>query len=152
MQLTRHTDYGLRTLVYLALRPDERITAAEIADAFEVSQNHLQKVVQHLAGFGVVHTQRGKNGGITLAESPDSIRVGAVVRALEEGLDIVNCTRPWCPVLPACRLKGVLSNARDAFLAVLDDCTLADLLRDREGALHELLSKPEKQASLSTNS
>ena len=140
MQITRLTDYGLRVLIYLALRPGERIPAADVARAFRISQHHLMKVIRKLAAAGILRTYRGKRGGITLAQSPDRIRVGTVVRELEGELAVVDCVRPLCPAAPACRLKAVLDGAEQAFLAALDECTLAELVRQpNDRALRELL-------------
>ena len=143
MLLTRQTDYGLRMLIYLALHPDRRATAMEIADAFQVSQNHLLKLIQRLAAAGVLHTYRGKGGGVVLARPAKTIRVGDVVRELEQGLEVIDCNRPLCPIAPACDLREVLGDARGAFLAVLDDCTLEDVVRRRRDTLRLLVPSPE---------
>ncbi|MDX5334366.1 MAG: Rrf2 family transcriptional regulator [Gammaproteobacteria bacterium] len=132
MQLTRYTDYSLRVLIFLAIQPPERrSTINEIADRFEISRNHLVKIVHRLGQLGYVRTIRGKGGGLCIGAEPDEINLGAVVRDTEATLDVINCTDPYCPVAPACRLKGVLNEARDAFLAVLDRYTLADLIHNR---------------------
>jgi Rrf2 family nitric oxide-sensitive transcriptional repressor len=140
MRLTRQTDFGLRTLIYLALHRNRRVTASEISDAFEVSQNHLLKVIQRLANIGVIDTYRGKGGGISLAKLPDAIRIGDVVRGLEQEMAVVDCNRPLCRIAPVCDLKGILADAGDAFLAVLDGYTLEDLVRRRPDKLRSLLS------------
>ena len=139
MQLTRHADYGLRILIYLTLAPDRRVAAAEIADAFAISQNHVMKVIRHLAEHGLILTHRGKGGGVVLAMAPQHIRVGRVVRLLEGKTEVVNCTSPPCVVLPACRLRTALAGAFEAFLAELDNYTLDQLIEHREQALRELL-------------
>jgi len=142
MQLTRHTDYGLRILIYLTLDPARRVAASEIADAFAVSQNHVMKVIKNLANHKIIVTHRGKGGGISLAKAPDNIRVGAVVRALEGETDVVNCLAPRCPVLPACRLRAALAEAYEAFLRTLDTYTLEQLVKHREAQLRDLLPAP----------
>jgi Rrf2 family nitric oxide-sensitive transcriptional repressor len=139
MQLTQHTDYGLRLLVYLALHPRRTIPAAEIAQAFNVSQNHLLKVVGKLANQRIINTHRGKNGGVTLRQRPADIGIGEVVRLLEGGKPIVNCTQPRCPVAPVCRLKTALDKAIEAFLDVLDDYTLEQLVQRQESELRAFL-------------
>ena len=132
MQLTRYTDYSLRVLIFLAIQPPaRRSTINEIADRFTISRNHLVKIVHRLGQLGYVRTIRGKGGGLCIGAEPGEINLGAVVRDTEATLDVVNCTDPYCPVAPACRLKGVLNEARDAFLAVLDRYTLADLIHNR---------------------
>jgi len=139
MQLTRHTDYALRVLIYLALDPARRVPASEIANAFAVSQNHIMKVIKNLARHGIILTHRGKGGGITLVKAAKDIRVGTVVRLLEGRTEIVNCTAPRCPVLPACRLRSALAAAFEAFLGELDTYTLEQMVEHQEAELRALL-------------
>lgn len=136
MRLTSFTDYTLRVLMFLGAHSDEQrlITIGEIAGAYRVSENHLMKIVHHLSKHGYVVTTRGKGGGMRLAREPESIRIGEVVRAAEGDLALVECFEPGnlnCPITPVCTLRGVLGNALDAFLDVLDRYTLADLLQPR---------------------
>lgn len=142
MQLTRYTDYSLRVLLYLAVHADRLVTISEISDAYGISRNHLVKVVHELGGLGFVHTQRGKSGGMKLARPAASINIGDVVRHTEKTLAVVNCSEPPCPIRPACDLRGVLFQARDAFLSVLDQHSLQDLTaRDSGTQLRRLLSR-----------
>jgi len=135
MQLTRFTDYSLRVLIHLAYRKGELATIGEIATSHAISENHLMKVVHRLARLGYIETLRGKGGGMRLARAPDKIRVGAVVRDMEETLAPAECletARPCdCRLLPSCRLQGVLRDAQHAFLQHLDGYTLRDLLNTR---------------------
>lgn len=143
MQLTRYTDYSLRVLLYLAVHADRLVTISEISDAYGISRNHLVKVVHELGGLGFVRTQRGKSGGIELARPAAEINVGDVVRHTEKTLTVVNCNTPLCPIRPACELRDLLFDARDAFLAVLDQHTLRDLTeRERGPELRRLLNAP----------
>ena len=140
MQLTRYTDYSLRVLLYLAVHADRLVTISEISDAYGISRNHLVKVVHELGGLGFVRTQRGKLGGMELARPAAEINVGDVVRHTEKTLTVVNCNTPLCPIRPACELRDILFDARDAFLAVLDQHTLRDLTeRERGPELRRLL-------------
>lgn len=133
MNLTRHTDYGLRVLMVLAAareREEPKMSTAEIAGLFDISLHHLHKVVQALQQGGFIHTTRGRGGGMSLAGPPAEVTVGAVVRALESNLDIVECFGgSACALLPGCGLKGVLAGAQHAFLAHLDAVTLAEISR-----------------------
>lgn len=140
MRLTRYTDYSLRVLIYLAVRPDGFGTVQSIADAYQISRNHLMKVVQELNRRGYVDTVRGKGGGMRLRLAPDRINVGRVVRDMENDLEIVECFGPGnrCVITPECTLKNVLAEGLNAFLAVLDRYTLADLAGNRP-ALRRLL-------------
>ena len=138
MQLTRFTDYSLRVLMHLAYRKGELCTIGAIAASHSISENHLMKVVHQLARLGYVETLRGKGGGIRLAQPPEKIRVGAVVRDVEETLAPAECLdegrHSACRLLPACRLQSVLRDAQHAFLQHLDGYTLRDLLNTRAPA------------------
>lgn len=133
MRLTAFSDYTLRTLTYLALRPDTLCTIEEIAAAYDISANHLTKVVHQAALAGEIATVRGQRGGLKLARRAETIGIGAVLRRTEPDLDIVPCfgSGAVCAIQPACILQGALADALAAFLAVLDRTTLADLVRPK---------------------
>lgn len=138
MQLTRYTDYSLRVLLYLAAeQPGARATVSDIADSFAIARNHLLKVVHRLGKLGYVQTIRGKGGGILLAQAPAQIGLGQVVRDMENRLQIIDCNQPPCPLRGSCRLKGILHQAGEAFLQVLDGYSLADLV-EQPGQLQQL--------------
>jgi Rrf2 family transcriptional regulator, nitric oxide-sensitive transcriptional repressor len=140
MRLTAFSDYTIRTLIYLALRPGVLCTIDEIASSYGISVNHLTKVVHQAAQAGAVQTVRGQGGGLRLAQPPEVINIGAVLRRTEPDWNIVPCfgSGDACAIQPGCVLQGVLGKALAAFLAVLDDVTLADLIRPRH-RLSELL-------------
>jgi Rrf2 family transcriptional regulator, nitric oxide-sensitive transcriptional repressor len=140
MKLSLQTDYALRVLIYVGTNTDGLTTIQEIADAYTISKAHLMKVVHRLGKIGYLDTIRGKNGGIRLGRPAEGIRIGDVVRAIEEDLAVIGCLgqENFCRIQPPCVLKGALSEATGAFLAVLDGYTLADLLRPRS-ALASLL-------------
>ena len=134
MRLTLHTDYSLRVLMFAALKGETLSTIAEIAEHFDISRTHLMKVVNALGRAGYLDTMRGKKGGFRLAKKPSQIKVGAVVRDLEEDLGIVGCMQQtdYCPIEGACILRRALGEAMAAFLAVLDRYTLDDLVKPRK--------------------
>lgn len=129
MRITRYTDYSLRTLIYVALKDEEISTIREIAERYNISKNHLMKVVQELNSKGYLQAVRGKNGGLRLSGKPENINIGKVVRDIEQDFALVECFEGGeCSLTPACRLKGALHKALEAFFTVLDNYTLADLL------------------------
>jgi Rrf2 family nitric oxide-sensitive transcriptional repressor len=140
MRLSTFSDYNLRVLMYLAIQPDRLTTIAEIAAAHEISENHLMKVVHQLGRSGYIETVRGKGGGMRLAKSPQEIVLGEVVRQTEGDFAIVECfaDNSTCRILPACRLKSVLGEALSAMFIVLDDYTLADLVKKPEEHLQAM--------------
>ncbi len=130
MRLTSFTDYGLRMLMRMASTPDRAVSTAELAQEFGLSRDHLTKIMQRLARGGIVVTRRGGGGGAVLAHPAGDIRIGAVVRLLEEGQALVECFAPDggdCTITGCCRLKARLRAAEAAFLADLDRSTLADI-------------------------
>ena len=129
MHLTRFTDYGLRTLIYLALRPDDLVSIAEISAAYRISENHMIKVVHHLGKVGLIETIRGRNGGLRLARPAVDIGLGDVVRVSEPSLALVECQAgEACSIGGLCRLQGIMDEVLEAMLAVLDRYSLADVI------------------------
>lgn len=94
MRLTLYTDYALRLLMYLAVKPDALATIQEVAEAYGISRNHLMKIAQELGRGGFVETVRGRGGGLRLRTDPASIVIGDVVRATEDDFRLVECFDP----------------------------------------------------------
>jgi Rrf2 family nitric oxide-sensitive transcriptional repressor len=141
MRLTRFTDNALRCLLALAVHEGQPATTEMVARQMGMSNDHLVKVVSRLSQLGLIETLRGRKGGIRLARAATAINVGAVVRATEDNVVLVECFDPLtnaCPIAPACGLAPALSAALAAFFAVLDRYTLADLMTDRD-ALVQLM-------------
>jgi Rrf2 family transcriptional regulator, nitric oxide-sensitive transcriptional repressor len=140
MRLTLHTDYSLRVMIHVGVAAGKLVTINDIAKTFDISKQHLMKVVNNLSQKGYLHTVRGRGGGIRLSRPPHDINIGEVVRETEETLNVIGCLerRGYCPIQRVCVLRGVLDEATQAFLAVLDGYTLADLIEPRR-ALASLL-------------
>jgi Rrf2 family nitric oxide-sensitive transcriptional repressor len=106
----------------------------DIAQAYGISKNHLMKVAQRLAANDFIISQRGRGGGLILARAPEAINIGAVVRVMESTNEFVECqmgSDNGCLVTPVCGLKHMLGDAVEAFLAHLDQFTLADVVTER---------------------
>ena len=143
MRLTLYTDYALRVLIQVGLNDDKLTTINDIAQSFSISKPHLMKVVSDLGQKGYLDTVRGRNGGIRLMREPRHINIGQVVRDTEETLDVIGCLARggYCPIQRVCVLRGALSDATDAFLAVLDTYTLADLIKPQKELSSRLLDR-----------
>ena len=133
MRLTRFTDYSLRVLIYLGLKDDGRVTIKEISDAYDISRNHLMKVVSLLTRMGYVDARRGPGGGIALARAAQAIVIPDVVRDMEDDLTLVECfcAEGSCIIKPVCELKSALSKALNAYLQTLERYTLQDLIQPK---------------------
>lgn len=136
MRLTLYTDFSLRILIYLGAKQREELTTIQdISHAYGISKNHLMKVSHELGKAGYIETVRGRKGGIRLALEPENINIGEVVRRMEDDFYLVECFNPSggnCPISPVCGLKGVLGKALQAYLQVLDEYTLQDLLINKD--------------------
>jgi Rrf2 family nitric oxide-sensitive transcriptional repressor len=143
MRLTLHTDYALRVLIQAGVNDGRLTTIADIAKSFGISKNHLMKVVNDLGRNGYLETVRGRNGGIRLMRRPREINIGKVVRDMEDELDVLGCLdhTGYCRIERVCVLRGAVRDATAAFLAVLDDFTLADLIAPRRALASLLLAQ-----------
>ncbi len=136
MRLKKYTDYALRVLIYVNSKEEGELTSIkEISETFGISQNHLSKIVYQLGQLELLHTIRGRNGGIALSKSPEDINIGHVVRMMEDDFVMMECfdrDTNTCVITPSCKLKHVLNDALIAFLRVLDQYTLNDLTANKD--------------------
>ena len=147
MRLTVRTNLAMRTLMFCAVNDGRTVQKRQVAACCNASEAHLGVVINQLSHSGFIETIRGRNGGIRLACPPDEVSVGEVFRIFEAGTPFAECfsgEENHCPIAPACRLRGALARALDAFYAALDDITLADLIRDNTPLEHVLGLAPAR--------
>ena len=98
MQLTRYTDYSLRVLLYLAVDQNRNppVTVDELSQQFQISRNHLVKIVHKLGQRGLLLTVRGRGGGVRLAKDPSEYRIGDIIEQLEGGRAVIDCKKIGC--------------------------------------------------------
>lgn len=129
--MTQFSNFAVRVLMYAALRGEGPSSVPEIARAYGASYDHMKKAAAELCRLGYLKSVRGRFGGVTLAQRPEEIRIGDVIRATEGHVTLVECfdrATNTCPLEPVCILNRALHEAVDVFFAVLDRYTLADLL------------------------
>jgi Rrf2 family nitric oxide-sensitive transcriptional repressor len=144
MHLTIYTDYSLRVMLMLAVAQNRLVTIKEIAERYDISRNHLVKVVQQLAAHGYIESVRGRHGGVRLGRPAAGVTLGELARLTEENFNLVECfdrDANQCLISPVCRLRRVFANARDKFLQDLDAITLAELTAS-PASLRKLLFEP----------
>ncbi|MDA3978367.1 RrF2 family transcriptional regulator [Gallibacterium sp. AGMB14963] len=134
MKLSTFTDYNLRVLLYLAAHQEKLSTIQEIATVYNISENHLMKVIHHLAKNNFIQSIRGKGGGIRLHRHPSELNLGDIIRLAEEKSVIVECfgERNQCCISANCQLPPILVNAFAAFYRSLSQYTLQDILLDQQ--------------------
>lgn len=138
------TDLALRIVMRLAvLDAGETTTTSALADQLKVRYTHATKVVAALQKMGIVVTRRGRTGGLWLTDEGRDVSVGSIVRDLEGGREVVDCdgVNP-CPLRGACRLRGVLRDAQEAFFAALDPIQVGDLVSPPTRAVLLTLAPP----------
>jgi Rrf2 family nitric oxide-sensitive transcriptional repressor len=128
--LALHTDYALRTLLYLAGNPG-RASIGQVAQFFRISKDHVAKVVQALVREGYVRSVRGMGGGIELARQPAQITIGQVILDFEGNLRLLECVAAEniCVIQPGCRLRSVLAEAERRQIDYLNSVKLSDIVR-----------------------
>ncbi|HZN34492.1 MAG TPA: Rrf2 family transcriptional regulator [Pirellulaceae bacterium] len=130
MRLALHTDYALRTLLYLAGNPG-RASVGQVAEFFRISRDHVAKVVQALVRHGYVRSIRGLGGGIELARRPEEIVIGRVILDFEGHLHLLECVgvENVCTIQPGCRLRSVLAHAERLQVEYLNSVRLTEVVR-----------------------
>jgi len=170
MRLTNYSDYALRSLIYLAVRPEPETLAniSDIASSYHISKSHLTKIIHQLGQLGYIESVRGKNGGIRLAYAPKDINLGVLIKKIEPDFDLVECFATpvssddrksrstglpitlineevnksvGCVITPVCQLKGVFFEALTAFITVLEKYTLADIIKNEDELSQFLFSQ-----------
>lgn len=136
MQLKKYTDYSLRTLIFVGLRKDNELASIkEISEVYDISHNHLGKIVHELTRLGLLESIRGRGGGIRLSKPPEEINIGHLIRLLESDFTLLECfdsEKNHCVISPGCTLKHTLNKALHAFYKVLEEYTLDDLIQNEE--------------------
>lgn len=141
MKLTSYTNYALRSLQLAALKAPNLVRVDDVAQIHGLSRPHIVKIVHELGKAGFLETVRGRGGGFRLGKAPEDIVVGDVVRLTEGPLDVVECFNPeknTCPLIGICTLSRKIQEATRAFMAVLDDLTIADISANRSQLLDRI--------------
>jgi len=134
MQLTRFTDYGLRSLIYLTAHQDKLSTVKEISEYYGLSRNHLVKVIHRLSQLGWIESSKGKGGGIRLANNVQELRLGDIIKRLESNMNLVECfnhDKNKCKITNICQLRHYLNEAYHSFINILNKYTLTDTVKDK---------------------
>ncbi|GLO72621.1 HTH-type transcriptional repressor NsrR [Phaeobacter inhibens] len=141
MKLNLKTDYALRLLILLATRPDQQFEIETLSRIHQLPASSVMKIISELVRHGYVHSIRGRSGGVQIGREPSEIRVGDIVHAMNEPMEIVDCSS--CLLVGNCRLKGVLCEAAQAFTEVLMAYRLSDLIEAPAPVLKPLLDNED---------
>ncbi|MFG1478007.1 Rrf2 family transcriptional regulator [Xanthobacter sp. V4C-4] len=132
--LTKKGKYGLKAVAYLAALPvGQTAQVGEVAEAKRIPKKFLDVILGDLRKAGLLLSRKGKSGGYRLADLPEKLIVGDVIRALDGPLAPLQCAskRAYeaCEDCDAatCNVRLLMSEVREAIGTVLDTYTLADL-------------------------
>ena len=133
MRLTKQTGHAIRILIHCA-EATELIKTAEISSHLDITKQNVFKIVFILSRAGFIAAVRGPSGGVKLAKPASSLRIGDVVRAIEV-TDVEIDGETGAAVAPqrgTGSINRVFDDAMSAFVSVLDQHTLADLVQQRK--------------------
>ncbi|PUA20636.1 Rrf2 family transcriptional regulator [Glaciimonas sp. PCH181] len=130
MQLTKFTDFGLRVLMYLAAIPEQGlVTVGDLAQRFDIPKNHLNKVVNRMVKQGWIVATPGRNGGVRMAQAPETLHLGDILSVMEGHTQLVDCEQPLCVFKGNCYLKRVLDAGQREFYTNMNRYSLAELVQ-----------------------
>jgi Rrf2 family nitric oxide-sensitive transcriptional repressor len=135
MRLTKFTDLSLRVTMRLAvMERGTTLTTRQVAEVMAIPYTHTAKAIARLQQLGVVEARRGRGGGLELTGFGRAASLGWLVRELEGSEELVACEGEVpCPLRAACRLRGTLRAAQEAFFASLDPVTVDQLVASPTG-------------------
>lgn len=128
MKLTKSTDFAMRILIYLAGQ-EGLSTMPVLSESLRIPYNNLTKLIQALAKANIIHTKKGKHGGIRLLKKPEDITLKMIVDLIDGPTVLSDCqkTPELCTLSQDCKLKTVFRNLQDNINTLMDDITIAQL-------------------------
>lgn len=135
MKLSTRGRYGMQAMYDLATHADSGPQSIKaISERQGIPEAYLEQLIALLKREGLVNSTRGAQGGYVLARPPKEITVGDALRALESGLNLVECLdeREVCGKACTCPSRSVWIRLRDGINAVVDGITLQDMVNDNQ--------------------
>ena len=134
--------YGLRALIYLGEHEGEGpVLISDLAQRESIPKKFLELILLDLKNHGILQSKKGKGGGYLLGRKPQAIKMGRVIRLLDGPLAPLPCVSQTayvacdeCEDEKTCGIRLLMKDVRDAIANILDNTTLADVLRRIENA------------------
>ncbi|MGO1540319.1 MAG: SUF system Fe-S cluster assembly regulator [Luteimonas sp.] len=132
LRVTRLTDYATVVLTVLAARPDDVLSAAELAERAGLEAPTVSKVLKPLAQAGLVEGFRGAHGGYRLARPAQEISLIEIVETMEGPLAMTECSldEHLCGIAHQCGVRANWRRINDVVAAALRDVSLAQMLEE----------------------
>ena len=131
MDITRQADYAVRAMVHVArLPPSSRVSTATISKAERIPLPFLTKVIAHLVKSGLVTTNRGMGGGVSVARAPQEITLLEILEAIEGPILLNRCLQRegLCEIEDRCPVHNVWADIQHSLVTQLGSVTVGDLV------------------------
>ena len=131
MKISTKGRYALTIMLSIAkgYDKDEYISLNKIAEDEQISVKYLEKIMTSLKKNNLVKSTTGKDGGYKLNKKPEEYKIGEIIRAAEENLDVVKCiNNPYCPKKTTCKTYTLWEGLNNEINDYLDSKTLKDYL------------------------
>lgn len=136
MKISTKSRYGLRSVYILGTKEGEIVPLNFLSQEIGVGSSYLEQLLRKLKKAGIVDSVRGVSGGYILAKPSTEIKIGEVMRALEDGLEIadcaVNCEKDKADIANVCPARKIFATMYDAINKRLDEITLYEMLEDEK--------------------
>ncbi|MFC1563996.1 RrF2 family transcriptional regulator [candidate division KSB1 bacterium] len=141
LKLTKRSEYGIMAMKYIAMQSNgngnivKTCSARSIADYFNIPPEIMAKILQKLVRRGLIISQKGKNGGYNLSKKPHDISVGDIIMALEDCMNIVDCSTEKglnCDQLGVCAIENPMKRIQKDLNNYFNNITLTDLVKTED--------------------
>ena len=132
MKISTKAKYGLKACLVLAdsYIKEEPLALPVFSEKAGVTEAYMEQIMILLKRAQLVSSVRGTNGGYYLSRAPKDISIGEILRALEDGLEFIDCISNPCSGADECRARNVWNTIFHNMNATLDNMTLDSLLKD----------------------
>lgn len=129
LRISKLTDYGTVILAVLAAHPEQRLTAAEVAERSHIALPTVSKLLKSLQRGGLVVSMRGSHGGYQLARPPQEISAASILDTIEGAIALTECSsgHSTCCIATTCRVGNAWQRVNAAIRRALNDVSLAQL-------------------------
>jgi Rrf2 family protein len=132
LQITRETDYAIRTVLYLSGKENFTAKAENISKEMEIPKNFLMKILKELEKAGLLKLKRGVSGGVTLAKKPDEITLYDVIIVMEKSISLNRCVinKGICGLVPYCPVHPIWFKVRNKLIEDLKEIKFSEFLTE----------------------
>ena len=135
--ITKNIYYAIRSLLYIAQKPNEMTSVSELVDKLNMHRAFLRKILQVLSKHEILKSSRGQGGGFVLNIRPSKLRIIDVMEIFRGKEDLINCLleKGICPYPEDCALMAKMKDIEENLYRALETTTIATLLKSRDNEI-----------------